>query len=156
MMLESRASVQSRGGRIRGSVVGYSAASPGEQRQVEASWQVLRELGEPGQVISSANGTWVDRAEGAALRKMAREKNTRVVVSSLCGHVPEIFSAGPLAAIAAVLLTGKLPALLGNVEHLELCAAGPATERAEDFAALATDYAGLVSGARIGLPRSGQ
>jgi len=138
-----------------------SGAGFGEARQdVAAAERVLRDLGSPRFVVSSANGTWIDRVEAAALRHVAGEapaSKSRAVVSSIYGYVAETFSTCPLAALAAVLLTGRLPALFGPGPGLgNGCAAGPigasGTEgRATPFGVLCTDYAGLVSGCRIAL-----
>jgi hypothetical protein len=141
---------------------------------------VLREIGSPRFVVSSANGTWIDLAEAAALRDAAAaaRRDTApnrgrpgdspgIVVSSIYGHVAETFSVGPLAAAAAVLLTGRLPALFGDGPDghgsRDGCAARATRARGSDgivaptdFGVLCTDYAGLVSGCRIGLcERSG-
>jgi hypothetical protein len=132
---------------------------------------VLRELGNPAAVVSSANGTWVDRVEAAALRHAgsrggdspaSASARPRTVVSSLYGHVAETFSVGPLAAVAAVLLTGKLPALFGpgpggpeggrgGERAAGLARATASQTPPESFGVLCSDYAGLVSGCRVGL-----
>jgi hypothetical protein len=118
--------------------------------------------------MSSANGTWIDRVEAGALRHAAalRRATTsssrspeRTVVSSLYGHIAETFSVGPLAAVAAVLLTGKLPALFGpGPGAREATGVGATIARAtgtepasQSFGVLCTDYVGLVSGCRVGL-----
>src|SRR5207249_4669802 len=78
--------------------------------------RVLRDLGNPRFVVSSANVTWIDRVEAAALRHVAMEapaSKSRALISSIYGYVAETFSTCPLAALAAVLLTGRLPALFG-------------------------------------------
>jgi hypothetical protein len=66
------------------------------------------------------------------------------------GHIAETFSAGPLAAIAAVLLTGKLPALFAAPEK-GLRGAARTDTRVRDFGVLCTDYAGPVAGCRVAL-----
>jgi hypothetical protein len=82
------------------------------------------------------------------VRQASRPGGTPPVVSSLYGHVAETFSAGPLAAVAAVLLTGRLPALFGAAPP-GLAGARRDGARAPSFGVLCTDYTGLVSGCRI-------
>jgi 3-oxoacyl-[acyl-carrier-protein] synthase II len=172
LVLESRESMRSRGSDAppRGTVGAWASASSfGEGREeIESAAGVLRELGDPAAVISSANGTWVDRVEAAALRHAGSRGDSsssaprRTVVSSLYGHVAETFSVGPLAAVAAVLLTGKLPALFGpgpngpkgepgGARASGLARATASQAPPESFGVLCTDYAGLVSGCRVGL-----
>jgi hypothetical protein len=122
-----------------------SAASLRERRdEVELAGRVLRGLGPARHVITSANGTWVDRAEAAALRGAAP-----VVVSSMYGHMAETFSVGPLAGIAAVLLTGRLPALFGPGPGGRGNVVASTAAVAPSFTVLCTDHVGLVSGCRI-------
>jgi 3-oxoacyl-[acyl-carrier-protein] synthase II len=155
LILESRASMDARafiaaGGSPRGKIESCaSAASFREKRaEVDLTARVLRDLGSPPSVISSANGTWIDRSEAAALRLVSRDAGCVPTVSSIYGHVAETFSAGPLAALSAVLLTGRLPALLGTpddgLRHAERGGA-----RVDSFGVICTDYTGLVAGARI-------
>ena len=70
----------------------------------------MKSLGEVEGILASANGTWLDRMEAIALRRH-RHRN---LVSSLAGHLAETYSVMPLAGIAAVLLTGRMPSLLGR------------------------------------------
>jgi hypothetical protein len=109
---------------------------------------VLEQLGSPRHVISSANGTWVDRAELAALRREC----AGAVVSSAYGHVAESFSVGPLMGIAATLLTGRMPRLRGGgLGGLEGLAAATGEERPDSVVAICTDYAGVVGAIRVGI-----
>jgi 3-oxoacyl-[acyl-carrier-protein] synthase II len=142
LVLESEQSLARRGAAAaRGVCLGYAAGS-GEIAHLSAvAGRVLAELSDPSMIVSSANGTWLDRVEAAGLRLSARRTGQPAAVSSLCGHVAECFSAGPLAAIAAVLLSGGLPRMFSS-------AAAPAGA-ANDFAALACDYNGLVAGVRV-------
>ena len=173
LVLESDRSMQARGpaAKPRGVVEACaSAASFGERRQeIALAEQVLRELGNPASVITSANGTWIDRVEAAALRQVARS-GAKPVVTSLYGYIAETFSVGPLAAVAAVLLTGRLPALFGpgpdghdrvapgrtaaGDRTSALARAGALQPLAGSFGVLCTDYVGLVSGCRVA-PREG-
>jgi 3-oxoacyl-[acyl-carrier-protein] synthase II len=122
-LLESREAMQHRGGRARGQIIGSSTACLTGRRSVDAIRTVLADLHHPRHVMSSANGTWIDRAESAALRR------SDAILSTLYGHFPELFSAGPLAAIAAGLSAGDEPP--------------------NSFGVLCTGYTGTVAGVRI-------
>lgn len=144
VILESRQSLENRGGgRILGSVAGYAAGAAEPHQQIAVADRILAQLSDPPAIMSSANGTWLDRVEDGALRLSAARSGHRAAVSSLCGHLAECFSAGPLAAVAAVLLGGSLPTSYGSYT-LAACD-GPV----ESFAALASDYSGLVAGVKI-------
>ena len=98
---------------------------------------------DPAAMMSSANGTRLDQMEENAMRLSAARHGRTVAMSSLCGHIAECFSAGPLAAVAAVLLNGRLPRLYGSSD---LALSG---EPIKDFVSLATDYSGLVAGVHV-------
>jgi 3-oxoacyl-[acyl-carrier-protein] synthase II len=151
-ILESARSLQARGGRARGVVLAAASAAPGEGGEAAAADRVLAELGDPRHVLASANGTWIDRVESAALRHSARRAGHRAVVSSPYGHLAETFSVNALAGIAAVLLTGHLPALLGPAPAENDIEAARQADHATvtTFAALSTDYTGLISAVKVG------
>ena len=150
-ILESGDSLRARGGRSRGTVQAGASAAPGEGGEIEAAGRVLAELGDPQFVLASANGTWIDRVESAGLRLSARRAGREAVVSTPYGHMAETFSVNALAGIAGVLLTGRLPALLGpGPENGTKPAVVSDNVSVDSFAALATDYTGLISGVRIG------
>jgi 3-oxoacyl-[acyl-carrier-protein] synthase II len=152
LVLESRRSIAARGGPApRGAVEAWSsAASFRELRgEIESARRVLRDIGSPRHVIGSANGTWIDRAETAAVRHSIERREAPRTYATLNGHMAETFSVNPLAAVAAVLLTGRVPALLGPVPP-GLSAPDDA-DRPRSVGVLCTDYAGLVAGCRIGL-----
>lgn len=140
-LLESRASLESRGGRARGRVLAGAGGMARSRNLARLIRRVVQRLGEGPVLVGSANGTWLDRAEAAAL------PDADAPVASAYGHVAECFSALPLAGIAAVLLTGAAPpsrqkgaqatgALLGNFP----------------FRAIGADYSGVASGVRIERP----
>jgi hypothetical protein len=81
----------------------------------------LQNLKNPPLIFTSANNTWIDRAEAAAITRACPTAKTR----RLYGHFPELFSAGPLTAIAAGLL-----------DH-------------PSFAVLCTGFNGTVSGVQL-------
>jgi 3-oxoacyl-[acyl-carrier-protein] synthase II len=142
LVLESRASAERRGARPRGVVHRGASAAPREGREVEAASRVLRELGDPGAVLSSANGTWVDRVESAAVRLAGRRRGAQPRVGSLAGHAAETFSVTPLAGVAAVLLTGELPGPEGGRDATVAAAA-------DGVAVLCTDFTGTVTGVLV-------
>jgi 3-oxoacyl-[acyl-carrier-protein] synthase II len=147
-ILESRDAVEARGGRAYGVVLeGASARSqPGDP--TAAARQVLSQLHAPRHVITSANGTRVDRTELAALRLAC----PGATVSSMYGHVAESFSVTPLLGIAATLLSGRLPALRGGaIDRTTGLAAATGAETPDSVVALCSDYTGHVSALRVGL-----
>jgi 3-oxoacyl-[acyl-carrier-protein] synthase II len=148
LILESRDSMERRGGRAHGRVLEGASARPREADRVGACRQVLEQLKSPRHVISSANGTWVDRAELAALQCCCEG----AVVSSIYGHVAESFSAGPLLALSGMLLSGRMAALRGGgLADVTRLSAATGSETPESVVALCTDYAGAVSAVRVGI-----
>ena len=142
LILESRESLQRRGGSARphGRILGGASAAPGEGGEIDAAARVLGDLGDAGAVLGSANRTWVDRAESAAVRLSARRRGREVATASLGATFAETFSVTPLVGVAAVLLTGRLP--MSDLPHAE-------GTGADGVAVLCTDYAGTVSGVRV-------
>jgi hypothetical protein len=103
----------------------------------------IRSLGDVRHIISSANGTWLDRLEAVAIGRHGAK-----VVLTLSGHLAETYSVMPLAAIAAVLLTGRVPSSLGAA--FQGAREIPSTRKiAEPFAVLCSDYTGILSAAAI-------
>ena len=145
-ILESRASLERRGGQSRGRIEASSAARGKRPGAIDSAGRVFRDLGSSANVLSSACGTWIDRAEAAAIRHTGGVRK----VSSIHGHVAETFSVSSLAGIAATLLSGKMPRLLGNGCNGDVPAAS-GEDRADSFSAICTDFTGCVSGVRIGV-----
>jgi 3-oxoacyl-[acyl-carrier-protein] synthase II len=143
-VLESTQSINRRGNtRLRGRIECAAAAScAGREDAIDSVLRVLRQLGSPRNVMSSACATWIDRAEAAALRRCPELRR----VSAIYGHIAESFSAGPLAALAAVLLAKRLPKLIGSTQ-VENRASGD--EPADSVAAICTDLTGAASGVRV-------
>lgn len=148
LILESAESMAGRHGRARGRVLeGASSRARGTDPS-SAARAVLRQLGPVRAVLSSANGTRVDRAELAAIRREAEG----AAVSSVAGHVPETFSCGPLIGLAGMLLTGRAIRLVGGgLAEVAGVTAARGDEVVESAVALCTDYAGGVSGIRVGV-----
>ncbi len=147
-VLESAQSIEERRGRARGRIEATAAAFGDRAHAGRSVRQVLQDLNNPSDIISSACGTWIDQTE---MRAIAGSPGVRAV-TSIYGHMSETYSVSPLAGIAAVLLSGRLPRLLGEGWK----AGGPirpasGDESVESFAALCTDFSGPASGARIAL-----
>ncbi len=153
-VLESRASAEARNARIYGRIVataaGYGARLAASHSPV-AVRRVYQNLGEPEYLITASNGTWLDGIERMALRRTAPAVNAAAVpspcISSLYGHVAECFSATPLAAVAAVLLSGRFPRWLGSPSRHFRAAHGD--ERPSQFGMLAADYTGMICGCTV-------
>ncbi len=145
-IVESRDAIERRGGKSRGSVLACGGAAMRADHAIEDIAHVLEAIHAPRHVISSANGTWIDRAEAAAIARSAQAR----VVSSIYGLFPETFSVGPLAGIAAALLTRKLPQFHGEIgqmpEGLEIASEARA---ATSMGVLCTGFNGTVAGATI-------
>ena len=140
-LLESRESLESRGGRARGKILGAAGGMTTPSQSPRLLRRILRQLDSPPALISSANKTWIDRVEAAGIGR------TNGQLSAPYGYVAECFSVLPLAGIAAVLVTGRLPRLLIAAPRGPHPADGTAAP--DRFAALATDYAGAVSAVAI-------
>jgi 3-oxoacyl-[acyl-carrier-protein] synthase II len=138
-ILESRETAERRGADARAQVVRGASFRGRPNESVESTLRVLEQLGETEAVLASFDGTWIDRTELAALRRAAPGR----IISSLYGHTAEHFSAMPLLAIAAVLLSGKLPRLLEPARDLH---GATGQESPERIAALCTDFSGCVTG----------
>jgi 3-oxoacyl-[acyl-carrier-protein] synthase II len=128
LVLESKASVEARGGRILATVESAAAASPGRPTPAAAA-RVIRDLGPVDELIRSECGLWVDRVEARGLRLL--NGDAPKTVTSLYGRVAEAFSAGPLAGVAAAILNGGVAG--GN----------------RTVGVVATDVTGVVSGVRV-------
>jgi len=145
LILESRESMERRGGRARGKILRTAATFGDREQIIESAQDVLKGLGNPGHIISSAHGTWIDRAEGSAIRRVGGAR----VVASIYGHIAETFSVSPLVGIASVLLSGKLPRLFGNGLDSGIICSANGEDKVADFAVLCTDFSGAVSGNRV-------
>jgi 3-oxoacyl-[acyl-carrier-protein] synthase II len=144
--LESGRSLSQRGGRARGKIESSASARHRPGRAPAAIARVLRSLNHPQYVIGSSNNTRIDRLEAAMVVRHRSDSR----LSSLYGHFPELFSAGPLASIAATLLSGQLPALRGIHPDGPLKIT-PATGREQPhaFTVLCTGYTGTIAGIHL-------
>ncbi len=147
-ILESRQSLERRGGRARGRIDATAACSGRPSQAIDSLAWVLKELKNPANVLSSACGTWIDRAEAAAIR---RSEGARLV-SAIYGHIAEAFSASPLVGLAAGLLSHKLPRLLGGAwADGRGIQSASGEETVDSVAAICTDFTGAVSGTRVSM-----
>ncbi len=147
-VLESRAAAERRNASGRGRILGGSGSRGRPGETTESACKVLEALDRPLAILSSAAGFWADRAEAAAIGRVA----PNAVVSSLYGHIAEHYSASPLLSIAAVLASGKLPRMLFGLRGVR---AADGSERARNFAAICTDFTGCVSGVSVATEESG-
>ena len=130
---------------------GANAASLPSKAGVAAVGRVIAELGMPHYLVCSANGTWLGRVELAGItaadRSDAGKGRPGSVVGAIYGHATECFSANPMAGLAAVLVSGRLPSWRAGWSRGVRVATGE--ERAESVGVFATDYCGAVSGLRV-------
>lgn len=144
MVLESRKAFEARGGRPIAQITGSSFARSDRAGFSTAAERVLRDLGSPSHVLSSAAGTWLDEIEATAIRAVGSH-----AASSIYGHVAETFSATPLIGMAAVIAGKALPRLLSHPTGAGAVPAADGSETIGEFAAICTDPTGLVSGVTI-------
>ena len=145
LILESADAAAARQAKVRAKVIA-TASSAGlslDLKQLaELVHQLYAQLGDPTAIIGSAHGTWLDRLELSGVPDKA-------IISSMAGHTADAFSVTPLAAIAAALLTGKLPRLYGERTASAGPVAATGAEPATDWAVIGTDFQGLAAGARL-------
>jgi 3-oxoacyl-[acyl-carrier-protein] synthase II len=125
LILESRESLEKRGGKALARIEANASRRFAQSDAIDATIAVLGELRNPQCIMTSANNTWIDRSESAAIHRA----NSSASVSALYGRIAETFSVGPLASIAAAV-------------------SNPA-RAAHSVGVLCTDYTGLVAGTRI-------
>ncbi len=129
IVLESRAAFEARGGKPIARIDATAFARGEGALLARAAEQALREVGSVPCVLSSACGTWLDRAETVGVTAAKPEAS-----ASIAGHVAETFSAGPLIGIAGVIASRRLPGVGRPIDQ---------------FAALCTDPTGVASAVRI-------
>lgn len=116
---------------------------------------LLGRLGNPQQILTSANATWLDRVELLGARQAGRSSGATspATLSTLYGYVGECFSAMPLVGLAAMLTTGKLPRLLASgFPQSNLLRPAGEDEPLSHAALLASDYHGMTTGITIRMP----
>jgi 3-oxoacyl-[acyl-carrier-protein] synthase II len=110
--------------------------------------RLLESLPAERNIISSANGTWIDRAELAAL---SRSKGG-TSVGCAYDAFGETWSASPLVAIAAALLTRELPPLHHPPPATDNVSWSTRGRRIDRFTALCSDFSGACGAANLRLP----
>jgi 3-oxoacyl-[acyl-carrier-protein] synthase II len=126
LVLESNDSARERGA-IPYAKIGAALAMNGDRETLPRTLAaLLKALPASGQILCSANATWLDRAERSALSRAAPEAS----IGSAYDLAGELLSATPLLNIAAALLSGRLPNLARRREMLDR------------FTALCTDWTG--------------
>jgi 3-oxoacyl-[acyl-carrier-protein] synthase II len=154
LILESASAAKARGARARGKVNGYHASLAAPDSGIERASgveRVVRNCGPVAAVVSSASGSRLDAVERVGLAKAA-DRSAGLRVSSIHGHVAETLSVSPLAALAGLLITGKLPRLLSPEADLpDRLFGATGDEPAIDVAVLSTDPSGSCSAVRIGV-----
>lgn len=137
------------GGRTPYAVIDQAVALSGEREMLPRTLGRLLAMTPPtSHVISSANGTWLDRAEQAALSRLPAE----TTIGNAYAPFGEGFSVTALIGIAAALLTGEVPlakAAGGSVkEGSRRTGLG---ERGGYFRALCSDWTGAAASATLHL-----
>ena len=141
LVLESRRGADERGATVLGGIGPAVAFNGGAARLPRTLAQVLAALPATAVVVGSANGTRLDAAERLAVGESA-------VLLGAYGRLGELFSATPLAGVAAALLGGRLDPR--RLDPLEVSAAGrhsgarPAA--GGDVAVICTDWSGPAAG----------
>ncbi len=123
LLLENQESMLARGGRARAAITSTAAGRIEPGRVVRGISDVMQRLEKTKSLFTSANGTWIDRAEALAVRQL----NVEIKTSSLHGYFPELLSAGPLASIAVGLSRSTIA----------------------PFTVISTGYSGTVAGVTI-------
>lgn len=152
LVLTSAEYAEKHGFRPRCTVVAAATAtwSPNDPRKaIERITEVCRDVRGHGHVMTSVNGTWIDRLETTAISLAAG--NDPTTISSPYGYLTECFSALPLAGIASIALTGRMPRMLTDCTHSQNLLAAKGDDRLKDVTVLATDYFGLTTGIRLAL-----
>ncbi len=141
IILESQSSASARERSPRGRIDvdrSGAASARGVAGLATACERLVRALGPVDGILTSGNGTWLDRVEHLAMRRASY----RGAVGSVEGYLPELLSVGPLAGLGAALLTGRLPRHLFGKDPGD-------NPRVRAMGLLATDFAGLASAVRV-------
>lgn len=148
-ILESEEAARQRGAVVRGAVQATAGAfCPvlATRKGVESAVRVLRAIAAP-RMFSSRNDTWLDRVERMALKTWNHSGGQLTSAPGMYGYLAECFSPLPLAGIAAVLLSRRMPPWPESFPVVPRAIS--ADEAPATFGVLCTDYAGFISGARI-------
>ena len=133
----------------RGGVVSWSGCSAAQR--VSRLSDLIRGLEAVDALVTSTNGTISDRFEQAAIRAAYRDRagGSTPATSTLNGRTAETCSVGPLAAVAAGLLCGRLPAPIGN--ERETASDRVLVDPLGDFGVICTDSVSGAGGVAVRL-----
>ncbi|MFQ5495095.1 MAG: beta-ketoacyl synthase N-terminal-like domain-containing protein [Phycisphaerae bacterium] len=143
LVLESRLSANRRSARVRGVVeriISASDAGASPRDRLSTAAGVVRRLGPVDLLVESGSATPAGRIERLAARLAARRGQAAAVGWFRGGVVPELFSTGPFASLAAVLLAGRLP----QSDDVVASAAHTATIRPTGTAATEVQRVGVI------------
>ncbi|MDG2053699.1 MAG: beta-ketoacyl-[acyl-carrier-protein] synthase family protein [Phycisphaerales bacterium] len=161
IILETEESAKFRGVDSRGTLLSSATerGTRGDGRGLtKAVSNVLDRIGTTSNIMTSANGTVLDRIERAGIRRCIQSESiSKPEVSSIYGYMAETFSVMPLASMAAVLLTGRMPHLLGPARDLGAYLKPAHTTSIGAFSVLCTDITGIAASAHLTVePRANQ
>lgn len=153
LVLESADAARQRGARVRAhlTAAASAAALDGSAHQLVAQGRRLcRSLGPAGAVLLSATDPAMRRIEAAWPDQPDQPGQPEPVVSHLPDHLPDVFSVTPLAALAAILLTGNIP-MPPRVANASTHDATSATSdpMRSSFIVLSLDAFGQMAGVRV-------
>lgn len=155
LMVESRASAERRGARVHGVFEGWAQTGWGGRsaKAGVARVSAMLQRHKPVEhVISSANGTWLDRVEALALRIASSYHSMQPAVSAAAPRLHETFSAGPLLGIAATLLSRETLGLEGGgLDSIDGLRAATQGEPVKRFGVVCSDYNGSSSAVWLGV-----
>ncbi|MGH7245233.1 MAG: beta-ketoacyl synthase N-terminal-like domain-containing protein [Phycisphaerales bacterium] len=135
-ILESRKSAERRGARVRGILEtgAWSAGSVG-RGPVDEAW---RAIGSPGFVVTAFGEIRPDKVMTSVSRGNTQVAETTKAWSAY-GTIPEVFSVGPLASLAAVLLEAPIDG-------------GKPLQNNQSFGVVASEFTGATTAIRVRMP----
>ncbi len=116
LILESRASAESRGATIRGRLtktISRSTAGCTPRDATKLAGDSVTELGPLDGIALSGTHAAIDRIGGLGVRLAHRRFSQLTEMTTLYGRLPELYAVGPLAALAAMVAARSLPATTG-------------------------------------------
>lgn len=156
LVLESRQRAEERGVKHYASLTGWAQTAWPIDRLKPAIAQIaamLEKLGLADQILSSANGTWIDRIEAMSIRLAGARLGTTPAVSAVAPRLHEAFSATPLLGLATTLLSRSVPGITGDgLTRMGGLRPAETGEPADELITLASDYNGASTAIRVGLP----
>ncbi len=148
-VLESADAARARGAKPYAVIRQVNAVS-GDREQLPRTVSTLLKVAPPAKwVISSGNGTWIDRAEASAINRLPGE----TFVGSTYAMIGESFSVSPLLAMAGTMLTRSIPTFEQSPALLKNLRVNSESELSESdaFTTLCTDWNGTAASATLTL-----